>query len=68
MLHERPTRGRSETSGRRPSERSTLAGLQATSELELRERLVTVVDALDAGDSDTAAINVRWLLEDLDAA
>jgi hypothetical protein len=60
------------TSGRRPPERSNEVGRHAVAELderlELRERLVAIIDALDAGDSDEGAINTRALLADLDGA
>jgi hypothetical protein len=54
----------------RPAER---LGDQATwvdvdRELEVRRRLACVIDELDNGDADTAALNLRWLLEDLDEA
>ena len=72
MTHERPARGRSESAARRSSEGSPVVGgsptwPQVDAELEIRERLVAIADALDESNAPTALVNVRWLLEDLDA-
>jgi hypothetical protein len=41
-----------------------LIGLQGT--LEIRERIVCCIDALDEGDVDLCSVNLALLLEDLD--
>jgi hypothetical protein len=46
--------------------RATWGELDET--LEVRGRIVAVVDELDAGDTATALLNLRALLEDLDGA
>ena len=65
-----PAKGRSETSGRRPPERSDSRGRAAVHDLdahlELRERLVAIIDSLDEGEPRDALLNLRWLLLDLD--
>lgn len=48
------------------SERGQAAVAELDARLELRSRLVAIVDALDTDDAVTASVNVRWLLEDLD--
>lgn len=53
------------TSGRRPNERNTQHGLQGA---DLRVRLASVLDELEAGDAgiDAAVEILLRLLEDLD--
>ena len=41
--------------------------LEVDLRLEVRERLVAVIDHLDAGDPEVARLNAQWLLDDLDA-
>jgi ribosome assembly protein YihI (activator of Der GTPase) len=68
-MKERPG-GRSESSGRRPFESSPQVGdlAELDERLELRERLVAVLDELDCGDVLKAAANLELLLADLDRA
>ena len=73
MNDERRTRRRSETSGRRPHERSAEVGTIATwrqvdAELEVRSRVVFVLDSIECGDVRTAEDCLMQLLDDLDVA
>lgn len=67
MNDERLRRGALESSGRRRSERNTRHGLQAA---DLRVRIASVLDELEAGDAgiDAAVELLLRLLEDLDRA
>lgn len=69
MKTPRAPKGSQGTSGRRLSESSaSLSWLDVDRELEVRDRLAAIVDALDIDDAQTARINAAWLLDDLDGA
>lgn len=58
------------TSGRRLLQISPTSGrlVELASALDLRERMVEVLDSLDRDDVDTARFYAQGILDDLDAA
>lgn len=56
----------SESSSENGRSASALSWAHVDATLEVRERLVAMVDALEAADVHTARVNATWLLEDLD--
>lgn len=64
----RPARNAAATTNRCPANVATEAvGLAALDgRLDVRERLVTILDALDADDPDTARFYAQGLLDDFD--
>jgi hypothetical protein len=73
MNDERPSVvGRSETSGRRPLERTERHGRIAWADvdryLEVRARVVVALDSIEDGDVRTAELCLLQLVDDLDAA
>lgn len=73
MTHERPSKGRSESAGRRHFERTESVGRPASwtrvdQVIEVRSRLVFIAEALEDGDVRLAEMCVYQLVSDLDAA